>query len=972
MNDFSGSTRVDEVLDQALALPPEQRAAFVAEAAGADEALRAAVERVLAETDRTDGFLAPGGALTGPVFDSWCERFVSDADSATLQPGARVGPYEVVERIGRGGMGEVYRARDGRLGREVALKVLPSSVANDPARLARFEREARVLASLSHPAIAAIYHLDETSDVKALVLELVEGPTLADRLAEGPLALADTLSIGRRITEALEAAHERGIVHRDLKPANIKISPEAGVKVLDFGLARAFDVDGGPQPLPALASLTEAGQPGAIVGTAAYMSPEQARGQRVDHRTDIWAFGCVLYEMLTGRRAFSGESATEVIARVLERDPDLDRLPPGTPASVRRLLRRAFEKDPARRLRHIADARLEIDEATGDAVGPDRTEGPGASVERRRLARGVSSIWPVAAALVVGMGVAGAWFLWTRPPAAPQPIARLAVPVPPGDEVVAGQMPSVAVSPDGRHVVYRARRDGTIRLFLRSLDHDAPMAIPGSEEAASPFFSPDGRWIGFDRDGVIMKAPLDGGPPARIADLPGGFTAAWRDDGTIVVASAQRRGLLAVSDAGGPLEPFSVPDDTASATTYAFPETVPRTDAVLLTVGTQDSTRIAVLQPGAASPRVLLEGSQPRLVDSGRLVFVRNGALWAVGFDTRRLAPWGQPVTVQTAVRPTSTGGGHFSVGRDGTLVFLPARATAPARTLRWVAHGGAQTPLDLEARAYSRATLSPEGDRIAFSVSEGGNQDIWIHDLRRGTTTRVTFDPAVDTAPLWSPDGRSVVFRSDRADGGLFLASPDASMSMTRLTAADGAFLTPYSFTPDGRTLLFSAFRTYREQGIGAVDLNRPGEARTVLDGPFAELRPQLSPDGRWMAYQSDESGQFEVYVRPYPNVTDRRWTISSGGGTSPVWSRDGRTLYYYNGRAIAGVDVDTAATGLVAGSPRTIAEVALYSERLGPVFDLAPDGRRFLVVLDEDEARRAAQGQVMLVRHWESSARD
>lgn len=972
MNDFSGSTRVDEVLDQALAMPPEQRAAFVAEAAGADEALRAAVERVLAETDRTDGFLAPGGALTGPVFESWCEQFVGDADVATLQPGARVGPYEVVERIGRGGMGEVYRARDGRLGREVALKVLPSLVANDPARLARFEREARVLASLSHPAIAAIYHLDETSVVKALVLELVEGPTLADRLAEGPLALGETLSIARRVTEALEAAHERGIVHRDLKPANIKISPEAGVKVLDFGLARAFDVDGGPLPQPALASLTEVGQPGSIVGTAAYMSPEQARGQRVDHRTDIWAFGCVLYEMLTGRRAFSGESATEVIARVLERDPDLDALPPDTPASVRRLLRRAFEKDPAGRLRHIADARLEIDEATGDAaVRSAGAARPRGAIER--LMRGVSSIRPVAAALVVGMAVAGAWLLWPRPPAASQGVARLAVPVPPTDEVIAGQMPSVAVSPDGRHVVYRARRDGTIRLFLRSLDRDAPVAIPGSEEAASPFFSPDGRWIGFDRDGVIMKAPLDGGPPARIADLRGGFAAAWRDDGTIVVASAQRRGLLTVSEAGGPLEPLIVPDDAASATTYMFPEAVPGTNTVLLTVATQESTSIAVLQSGVASPRVLLEGSQPRLVASGRLVFVRDGALWAVGFDTRRLAPSGQPVTVQTAVRTTSTGGGHFSVGREGTLVFLPARATAPARTLRWVAHGGAQTPLDLEARAYSRATLSPEGDRIAFSVSEGGNQDIWIHDLRRGTTTRVTFDPAVDTAPLWSPDGRSVVFRSDREGGGLFLASPDASMSMTRLTAADGAFLTPYSFTPDGRTLLFSAFRTYREQGIGAVDLDRPGETRTVLDGPFAELRPQLSPDGRWMAYQSDESGQFEVYVRPYPNVTDRRWTISSGGGMSPVWSRDGRTLYYYNGQAIAAVDVDAAgATGLSAGPPRTIAEVALFSERLGPVFDLAPDGGRFLVVLDEDEARRAAQAPVMLVRHWEQSARD
>jgi len=470
---------------------------------------------------------------------------------------------------------------------------------------------------------------------------------------------------------------------------------------------------------------------------------------------------------------------------------------------------------------------------------------------------------------------------------------------------------------------------------------------------------------------VLMKAPIDGGPPAKIAELSGGFAAAWHQDGTIVVASAQRQRLLWVPDTGGAFEPFAAPAGEDGATTYAFPEAVPGTDAVLLTVATRESANIAVQRRGDASPRILIAGSHPRLAGTGHLLFVRDGALWAVGFDARRLTVTGQPVVVQTAIRPTSTGGAHFAVGREGTLVYLPARDSAPARTLRWVEPGGAQTPLDLEPRAYTRATLSPEGDRIAFSASEGGNQDVWIHDLRRGTTTRVTFDPAVDTAPLWTPDGRSLVFRSDRDGGGLFQVSAEGSTSVVRLTPADGTFLTPYSFTPGGRTLLFSAFRTYREQDIGAVDLDEPGQTRTVLDGPFAELRPHLSPDGRWLAYQSDESGQFEVYVRPYPNVTERRWTISSGGGTSPLWSSDGRTLYYHNGRAIVAVDVPASGpAALTAGPPRTVAEVALFSERLGPVFDVAPDGRRFLVVQDEDEASRAARGQILLVRHWEQAA--
>ncbi len=964
MNDWSSSARVDDVLDGALALPPEQRAAFVAEAVGSDEALRAEVERVLREAEHSDGFLEPAGALSGPLFDSWCQRFGAGEDEAALSPGALVGPYVVVERIGRGGMGEVYRARDRRLGREVALKVLPALVANDPARLARFEREARALASLSHPAIAAIYHLDETTEAKALVLELVEGPTLAERLVEGPVPMSETLAIARRVTEALEAAHERGIVHRDLKPGNIKLSPDAGVKVLDFGLARAYEVDGAARAAPSLESLTEFGQPGAIVGTAAYMSPEQARGQRVDHRTDIWAFGCVLYEMLSGQRAFGGESATEVIARVLEREPDLDALPAQTPASIRRLLRRTFEKDPARRLRHIADARLEIDEALGE--GSARGHAPSASPAGSPGGH-TTSLWRLAAALVAGMALAGAWFAWNRPASVNEPVARLAVPVPVGDEVIAGQIPAVAVSPDGRWVAYRARRDGAIRLFLRAIDRDTPIVVEGSEEGAAPFFSPDGRWLGFDRDGVLMKVPVDGGPPTRVVELPGGFSASWAGDGTIVVASPQRRTLFAVPDSGGRLEPLTSQAETGADTMHLFPEVVPGTDAVLFTIATRDGTEVAVRRRGETNVSVLVDGSQPRVVDSGHLLFVRDGAVWAARFDTRRLALTSEPFTVQTAVRPTGAGGAHYAVGREGSLVYLPARDAAPGRTLRWVRPDGSQEPLGLEPRPYSRATVSPDGTRVAFSMTDVGNQDVWIHDLRRGTTTRVTFDPAVDTAPMWLPDGRALVFRSDRDGGGLFRAPADGSTEVSLLVPGNGTFLTPYSFTPDGRTLLYSHFRTYREQGIGAVDLDDPGTPRTVLDGPFAELRPQVSPDGRWLAYQSDESGQFEVYVRPYPHVGSRRYTISNGGGTSPLWAKDGRTLYYYDGRAIVAVRVDTRGDELMAGAPQPAARVALFAERLGPVYDLSHDGRQFLVIHDEDDAARAARGRVMLVRHWE-----
>ncbi|HUE84617.1 MAG TPA: protein kinase, partial [Vicinamibacterales bacterium] len=555
--DFSKWPGADDILDAALALRPEQRVSYVRRSVS-DSELARALEVVLAEATQADRFLAPAGAWSGPLA-SELQRGVEEAPPA-LAPGFWVEHYEVVEAIGRGGMGEVYRARDTRLGRDVALKVLPVRYARDAERQARFKREARVLASLNHPGIAGIYGVAEAENVEALVLELVEGPTLAEVVRGGAQPLDEVLAIARQIVDALAVAHARGILHRDLKPANIKVAPPATIKILDFGLARVLASVDQPDAHPDVTNPSA----NVLLGTASYMSPEQARGRPVDERADIWAFGCVLFEMLTGTRAFAGDSVTDVLAAVIEREPAFSLLPATTPEPVRRLLRRCLDKNPDRRLGFIGDARLELEDATAPAL--ETVDTP------PRTPRAAGAI--VLGLTLFAAAAGAAWYFGQQRAVAPQ-VSRLVMPLPSGDVPVAGYQPVAALAPDGRTVVYRARRGGTTQLFRRDLHALDAAPIPGTEDATGPFFSPDGRWLAFDSDGVLKRVAISGGTPVVICNAPGGVTGAWLDDDTIVIATNTTRVLQRVPASGGTPEALTSLDTSRGDTLHLLPQALP-------------------------------------------------------------------------------------------------------------------------------------------------------------------------------------------------------------------------------------------------------------------------------------------------------------------------------------------------------------------------------------------------------------
>jgi eukaryotic-like serine/threonine-protein kinase len=962
MIDLSRWPDADALLDEALGLPAHARPLWLASIAERDEQLAAALGRVLRE-ETPDTFLVPGGALHGALgADMAATGELTGSHVPRLPEGSQFGPYRVAGLLGRGGMGEVYRARDVRLERDVALKVLPDRWAADPGRRARLEREARVLASLRHTSIAAIYHLEEHEGVTALVLEAVEGPTLAEHLAEGPRDWRTAISIARDLVDALDAAHQRAVVHRDLKPANIKLPPEGGLKVLDFGLARAFSAETDSDVGDGLTTID--GRTGQVLGTAAYMSPEQAMGRRVDARTDVWAFGCVFYEMLTGRRAFEGSSTQEVLAAVLAREVDLSHLPADTPDPLRRLLRRCLQKDPRKRLGYIGDVHLELDEASGAGTEP----APVAPVPARPA-------WTPRHAGMLGVGALlalGASGVWWSPrataPAPPAPRAlHLALPVVDGERFVSSFVPVVALSPDGSAAVYRAERDGVTQLYVRNLDGLASIPLPGSENATGPFFSPDLRWLAFDRDGVLMKVSFAGGPAIRICDAPGGVTAVWAEDDTIYFSAGTRRNIQRVSASGGAPTPVTDVRTTEGEISHATPALLPGGRSLLFTIFRTDGARIARLDLDSGVITPLLDGKQPYYLPSGHLVFAREGALWVVEFDGARGLVTGDPLPAVNAVLDAGglNGGAQFALSPTGALLYAPAHQATSARVLLWFDRSGNQSELPLEPRAISRLSLSPDGTRAALSIGGGPGQDIWIYDLQRVTLTRVTTHPEVDTAPVWSPDGRTLAFRSHRDGGGLFLQRVDPPGEARRLTAPNGPIHTPYAFTPDGRAVLFTEFRSYPDQDIGMVEVDT-GEVTWLLTDPAAEMRPRLSPDGRWLTYSSNESGRFEVYVRPFPDVHARRWQISSGGGTSPQWSPDGRELWFDDGNALNVVNVSFAHDTFEASRPRALMPATgMYRDRLGPSYEIAPDGKRILT-FSVNRQPRENPTPLMILEGW------
>jgi serine/threonine-protein kinase len=935
----------DGLLDRALDLPPEERRAFIDREAGHSPDLANALHSVLAEAERPDGFLEHSRPEVARLLaDVWEDA--GKEQPPALEPGQRFTTYEVIQLVGRGGMGEVYRARDERLGRLVALKVLPREFVEDRQRLARFDREARLLASLNHPNIAAIYGLAEDGGRQALVLEFVEGTTLAARIEAGPLPIREALPVATQIALALETAHRRGIVHRDLKPSNVSLMADGTVKILDFGLAKAVERGrpAGPD------DLTSIHDPGRIVGTPAYMSPEQARGGEVDQRTDVWAFGCVLYEMLTGARAFDGGSTDDGVARVLEREPDFCLLPPATPEAIQRVLRRALTKDPRRRLANLGSAVLDLEEAQ------HRTKHAG-------ILSGSPAVRAAAAILILAAGIGGGILLPRALRSGSSPaVVRLAVPVPPSDLLIASAQQVAALSPDGHTVVYRASRDGTGRLFKHALDGMQSEPVPGTENAAGPFFSPDGAWLGFDGAGTLQRVSLAGGSPVTICKAPGGANASWGGD-TIVFATATGRMLNSVPSGGGTPEPLTLLNTAAGDLAHTFPYVMPGGDAALFTIVRAQERHVAAVRLDTKEVAVLTTGSQPRYLAPGHLLFIRDDTMWAAPFDERRLQITGAAVPVLEGLDTAGGAAAHFAAGTDGSLLYAPRRVEVRERQLVWLDRRGIETPLRFEPRGYTRAALAPDGRRVALALSEQNNTDIWVGDVDRGTMTRLTRDPTTETAPLWTPDGRAIVYRSERDGGGLFLQTVDAGDGWQRLTNSGNRFHTPHGWARDGRTLLFTEFRSYSEQSIHAI-VPGSSEVRPLLTGSFAQLRPQISPDGRWMAYQSDESGRFEIYVRPFPNVEAGKWQVSAAGGTSPRWSHSGRELFYYDGQSMVAASISAANAFGVKDLTRLFA-YAPFGGQLGPDFEVAPDDRRFLMLRSNSDTP-ASRLQLVVVQNW------
>ena len=884
-----------------------------------------------------------------------------------LNVGDRLGHYDVTALIGEGGMGQVYQATDTKLKRQVALKIPSEAFSADPVRLARFQREAEVLASLNHPNIGHIYGLEEAEGIRALVLELVEGPTLADRITRGAIPLDEALPIAKQIAEALEAAHEAGVIHRDLKPANIKVKDDGMVKVLDFGLAKALDPspDADPSESPTLTAM--ATQMGVIMGTAAYMSPEQARGSTVDRRADIWSFGVVLYEMLTGKRLFTGATVSDTLASVLKTDPDWNTLPVETPRSLRRLLRRSVERDRKRRLQHVGDARMEIEEALAT---PSTESAAAAAVQSRATVWGLVIPWTLAGVVLGGIVVG--LTMWTlRPAPRPGSPARWVVSAPPSP---APSQPTLietelAISPDGRLIVYRATVAGEDGLYVRPVDRLEGELLPGTAGAGSVFFSPDGTQVGFVShvDGTLKKIRVSGGPAVTLCPVPPvipGVT--WGLDDMIIFATLG--GLARVSAAGGESEMLTTPE---APVLHFWPEVLPNGRGVLFTIAssTGGNAQLAVLDLETGEQRDLpLRGTHPHYLSSGHLLYSVGDALWAVGVDADRFEVVGDPIPVLEGVTITVTGGANVAVSENGTLVYQRGSAQQDAaRTLVWVDREGTAEVVAAKPRPYSSVRLSPDGRQVVTLITEGGNLDIWTYDLERDTPTRLTVDIGQDHFPILTPDGERVVWPSNR-DGGLlnlFSKAADGTGQVERLTTSENPQVA-FSWSSDGQSLVIVEVRPETGEDVGVVSTD--GEIEWLLEGDSNEGYPEISPDGRWMAYVSDESGQPEIYVRPFPNVDDGRWPMSRDGGQTPVWGSDGRELFYrrLDDAAMMVVSIDTELT-FSPGSSSVLFDaqefLVTWPPATSPAFDFSQNSQRFLMIREDPAANRP---DIIVVLNW------
>jgi len=855
-------------------------------------------------------------------------------------------------------------------------------VAGDPDRLARLTREAHVLAALNHPNIAHIHGIEDADGTRALVMELVEGPTLDRRIARGPIPIEEALPIARQIAHALEAAHDKGIVHRDLKPANIAVTSDGTVKVLDFGLATALDAAAGTVPdaveAPAITSPPTITEAGVILGTAAYMSPEQARGTAAGKRSDMWAFGCVLYEMLTGHQAFAAEPPSAMLAHASMKEPDWGALPADTPPPIRRLLRRCLERDRKRRLDSAADAVLDIDDAISSPVEPLPSAAP--------RSRGVVAAVPLTAGALVA--ALAAWGVMRSTPSPPAHVTRFAIVPPPAQPLnISGPDRDLAISPDGRYLVYRAGGSQTAGspLMVRALDRLDAHPVADVFNAYAPFFSPDGRWIAFFENTELKKVSIDGGPVATLCHINGMPLGATWDDGHAIIfaTSTPGTGLWRVASDGGEPTVLTTPDPAAHEAGHAFPSVLPGGRGVLFTIapaGQGSSSQVAVLDLDSGQRRTLIrEGSDAKYADTGHLVFAAAGALRAVRFDLDRREVLGDPVTLVDQVFTKGTGAASYTMSRAGTLVYTVGTADDAMRSLVWVDRQGREERIEAPPRYYGPPRISPDGSRVALGILDHGNTDIWIWELARKELRRLTFAPGMDGLPVWTPDNRRIIFMSDRTGVlNLYMQAADGTGTVDRLTtSANPQWST--SLTRDGTWL--GGFELVPGRAFtDVVFFQRPSTAKRQVSGPsqgandtalepspdmrFSGAFADFSPNGRYVAYQAFDSGRYEVYVRPFPQVDQGRWQVSAGGATRPVWARSGRELFYLDeSNALIAVPVQTSGRTFSAGTPVTLFDTKYVEANPARHFDVSPDGQRFLMIKDSPSSTPAS---LVVVEHW------
>jgi len=867
-----------------------------------------------------------------------------------LSAGTRLGPYEILDAIGAGGMGEVYRARDSRLGRDVALKVLPEAFARDPDRMVRFEREAKVLAALNHPNIASLYGLEESNGARALVMELVEGPTLSARIQQGSLPLAEALPVAKQIAEGLEYAHERSIIHRDLKPSNVKLTPDGQVKILDFGLAKALEGESTEEELRNSPTLSAAAtRAGVLLGTAAYMSPEQARCKRVDRRTDIWAFGCVLYEMLSGLLAFGGETTSDILACVIRAEPDWSSLPASVPSRLRELLRRCFQKDPKQRLQAIGEARVTIEELL--AGSPDVTVFTAPTDAHLKLRERLA--WSTAVALLAIAALLLAIGYFSSMPKPAQPVVSQ-IGAPENTKFVLAGMSAgpPVVSPDGNWLAFAARgADGRQVLWVRSLDGITEQPLAGTEGATFPFWSSDSRSLAFFANGKLNRIDASGGPLLALCDAVSGRGGSWGPDGTILFALLSGP-IFRVPASGGTPQPITKLTGSLNQFSHRWPQFLPDGKHFLF-LGQATSSGDSTMYAGSldsGEPKVLLRNESNAIyAPPGYLLFLRQETLLAQPFDANKLQLTGEaaPLAGHGGV-DSNMAKGNFSVSENGILVY--ANGSMSEARLLWFDRSGKQLAETAGVDLYGFPRISPDGRKLVVSkLSAASSSGIWIFDLNHNTSSRLTFFAGKDAMPVWSPDDKFIAFAANQgANRHIYQQAANGSGTATPLVAAQGDEILP-SWSSDGRYLVF---QRHSNQGnspweIWAAPLFGDRKTFPVAQNPhFLQGDAALSPDGKWLAYDTDETGRLEVYLMPFLHGGGK-WQLSTSGGGCSRWRADGKELFYMSlDNKLMSVEISEQASSVVIGKVQPLFQANPVPRAPECMYDVTPDGQKFVVV--------------------------